>query len=161
MKYIGFLLLALMPTYSLATSCEIPKDKIDISGLFLGKSVLSLKKEHPNTLDYDLKSGDASIRFVDQMDFQDRFRGTPASSSGYINFDKTTYGITEFSVVFDRLADFKASNYKNAIIALYDLPLKNWKSDKQQRTFTYSCDNYEIEIYYAPDRSNFIVVKDR
>lgn len=145
-----------------ANKCEIDKSKINISGLALGKSVLKLKSEHPTSLMFDYENNRANISYVHSNEFKDAFNGTPATSAGYISFDGNTKLIKEFSVSFDHLREFNVNNYKNGLIALYSLPQNGWykPNSKQNNVFKYSCSDYEMEIYYDPERGSFMIVKE-
>ena len=156
-------MLGFFPVLAQAGVCEVKKSDIDINGLSLGKSILTIRTDHPRTFDIDYDVGRASIGYVDQKDFQDRFSKTPISSSGYITFDKQTKAIKEFSVGFDRLGDFSPEKYKAGVVALYSLPKANWtvlNSVEGNKSFNYNCDDYSIKIVHSVDRESFMVVKE-
>lgn len=162
MKIFFITLLCITPFLAQANVCEVPKSAININGLSLGRSITHIQKEHPNTFDFDLKGDKAGIGLVDQGDFEDRFHGTPATTAGYISFDKKTKLVTGFSVGFDHLNEFSAGKYKNGLIALYALPRKNWKYSKSSdgyQEFSYTCDDYSIEINHSEEQNSFMIIE--
>lgn len=163
MRKFLFGLLSTFSCLSYANVCDVPKKSINIHGLYLDKPIVQVKREHPNTFNYDLEGDSASIGFVDQSDFKDNFHGTPITGAGYVSFNNKKL-VTGFSVRFDGLSQFNAQRYKNGVIALYGLPTKNWKQSKnsnEYQEFLYECNEYSIEIVYSAERGSFMVVKSK
>ena len=151
-----------LPVFAYANSCEVAKSKINISGLALGKSILSLKAEHPKNLSIDHETNKANINYVHSNEFEDAFSGTPATNAGFISFDGNTKLINAFSVSFGHLDNFSANNYKNGLVALYSLPKTGWIESKSNgvKVFKYECTDYSLEINYNPERSSFMIFKE-
>lgn len=162
MKIFSILLGVFITSSVYADVCEVNKNQISISGLELGKSVLKLKQEHPKSLFLDFENNRANISYVHSNDFDDAFHGTPATSSGYVEFDGNTKLIKGFSISFNHLSAFSAANYKNGLIALYSLPKNGWIESKRNgvQSFKYTCSTYSLEIYFNPERESFMVVKE-
>ncbi len=138
-------------------ACEIPKDKIVIADVGLGKSAKELVSKEYRGLELDdevfNKKGNKEYRVSILNRKNDIWlSGQPIYDFNFITYDPKNYKILSFGLSL-RLDDFPVGKVKDALITLYGLPKVGWSLTQETdprygevNEYHYRCKDYLIEI---------------
>lgn len=152
MKWL-LVILGLVPVLSFGMVCEIPKEKMQVIGMSLGKPVVELMRSNDGVkLQKEWEKGSDRQLQIPNNTLKYWVMDTPVSDIGYISYSEKDYKVNGFAVRLNFM-DVEVEKIKAASIILFDLPKNGWKKKTEDDpkygkiiSYTYSCDDYKIDL---------------
>lgn len=138
--------------------CEVPKEKMQVAEIALGKPVVELMRYHKGvSLQREWEKGDDRQLQISNQAESEWVMDSPVSDINYISYSERDYKVNSFAVRLN-FSNIDTEKVKEASIILFNLPKNGWKKKTGDDpkygeiiSYTYSCDGYKI---YLSDSAN-------